>query len=137
MRPNSPGLNYSLGANMLKLLASVLIALLVRPAVGLSQDVSGPLKTTRSRPFPFPKAGTPSLTTAASKSTSADGAIYVAVEMVKAADVASATEEGIEWFAKQGVKIDPKSIATRKSKSTDSTPSTSKWRAGQGWPGPE
>jgi hypothetical protein len=50
------------------------------------------------------------------ESTSPDGAIYVALEMVAAKDVKSATEEGVEWFAKQGVEIDPKSLKTKDTK---------------------
>jgi hypothetical protein len=50
------------------------------------------------------------------ESTSPDGAIYVALEMVKANDVKSATEEGIEFFAKQGVDIDADSMKTRETK---------------------
>jgi hypothetical protein len=50
------------------------------------------------------------------ESTSPDGAIYVALEMVAAKDVKTATEEGVEWFAKQGVEIDPKSLKTKDTK---------------------
>ena len=45
--------------------------------------------------------------------TSEDGGVYVAVEEVNAKDVGEATGDGIEWFAKQGVKIDEKSIKTQ------------------------
>ena len=38
--------------------------------------------------------------------TSADGKIYVAFESVDAADVKSATEEGLKYFIKNGVTID-------------------------------
>jgi hypothetical protein len=50
------------------------------------------------------------------ESTSPDGKIYVAMEMVAAKDVKSATEEGIEWFAKQGVEIDPGSFKSKDTK---------------------
>jgi len=50
------------------------------------------------------------------ESTSPDGAIYVALEMVTAKDVKSATEQGIEFFAKQGVMIDPGSLKTKDTK---------------------
>jgi hypothetical protein len=53
------------------------------------------------------------------ESTSPDGAIYVALEMVKANDVKSATEEGIEFFAKQGVDIDADSMKTKETKIND------------------
>ena len=50
------------------------------------------------------------------ESTSPDGTIYVALEMVAAKDVKTATEEGVEWFAKQGVQIDPGSLKTKDTK---------------------
>jgi hypothetical protein len=45
--------------------------------------------------------------------TSADGAIYVAFEAVAASDVKSATEEGLKFFIKQGVTLDPESLKTK------------------------
>ena len=50
------------------------------------------------------------------EATSPDGAVYVAVEMVRASDVESATTEGIEWFGEQGVKIDLNSVKTQEMK---------------------
>jgi hypothetical protein len=50
------------------------------------------------------------------ESTSPDGKVYIALESVLAKDVKTATEEGIEWFAKQGVDIDPNSMKTRDTK---------------------
>ena len=47
------------------------------------------------------------------EATSADGSVYVAVEMVRANDVASTAEEGVKFFAKQGVEIDDKSLTTK------------------------
>lgn len=41
------------------------------------------------------------------EATSPDKAIYVAAEAVEVRDVAEATKEGIKFFTKQGVKIDP------------------------------
>jgi len=55
------------------------------------------------------------------ESTSPDGKIYVAIESVKAADVKTATTEGIEWFAKQGVEIDADSMKTKEIKINDLT----------------
>jgi hypothetical protein len=48
--------------------------------------------------------------------TSKDGGVYLAVEAVQGTDVAQVTGEGIEWFAKQGVKIDPKSMKSEDTK---------------------
>ena len=47
------------------------------------------------------------------ESTSPDGAVYVAVEEVLANDVGSTAEEGVKFFAKQGVEIDDKSLTTK------------------------
>jgi hypothetical protein len=41
------------------------------------------------------------------EATSPDGAVYIAVEQVAADDVKSAVEEGIKFFLKSGVVIDP------------------------------
>ena len=46
------------------------------------------------------------------EATSPDGKVYMAVEQVRANDVGSATEEGVKFFAKQGVEIDDKSLKT-------------------------
>ena len=50
------------------------------------------------------------------EATSPDAGVYVAVEAVDAKDVGPATEDGINWFAKQGVEIDAKSIKTQDAK---------------------
>ena len=47
------------------------------------------------------------------EATSPDGAVYVAVEEVLANDVGSTAEEGVKFFAKQGVEIDEKSLKTQ------------------------
>jgi len=46
------------------------------------------------------------------EATSPDGSVYVAIEMVRANDVGSTAEEGVKFFAKQGVEIDDKSLKT-------------------------
>ncbi len=50
------------------------------------------------------------------EATSADGAIYVAIEEVAAADVKSAIEEGMKFFIKSGVDVDGDSGKTREEK---------------------
>ena len=50
------------------------------------------------------------------EATSADGGVYIAVEMVKADDLKAATAEGIGWFSKQGVDLDADSMKTREMK---------------------
>jgi hypothetical protein len=44
---------------------------------------------------------------------SADGKVYVAIEQVEAADIKSAVEEGFNFFAKQGVELDPKTMGSK------------------------
>jgi len=50
------------------------------------------------------------------EATSADGAIYVAIEQVAADDVKSALEDGLKFFVKSGVDIDADSGKTREAK---------------------
>jgi hypothetical protein len=50
------------------------------------------------------------------EATSQDNKIYVAIEQVAADDVKSATEEGIKFFIKNGVEIDPNSMKTKQTK---------------------
>jgi hypothetical protein len=45
--------------------------------------------------------------------TSADGKLYVAFESVDAADVKSATEEGLKYYIKNGVTIDTASMKSK------------------------
>jgi hypothetical protein len=47
------------------------------------------------------------------EATSPDGRIYLAVEEVRANDVGGATEDGVKWFAEQGVDIDQHSLKTQ------------------------
>ena len=47
---------------------------------------------------------------------SPDDGVYVAVEMVRASDVGSATKEGVEWFSKQGIKLDEESLKSQEMK---------------------
>jgi hypothetical protein len=51
--------------------------------------------------------------------TSADGKLYVAFESIDAADVKTATEEGLKYFIKNGVTIDPDSLKTKDTKIND------------------
>jgi hypothetical protein len=50
------------------------------------------------------------------EATSSDGKIYVAIEQVAAADVKTATEEGVKFFVKSGVEIDANSGKTKEIK---------------------
>lgn len=50
------------------------------------------------------------------EATSADGKVYIAAEMVEADAVEKATSEGVEFFSKQGVEIDPNSMKTHSGK---------------------
>jgi hypothetical protein len=48
--------------------------------------------------------------------TSADGKLYVAFESIDAADVKTATEEGLKYFIKQGVTLNKDSMKTKDTK---------------------
>ncbi len=50
------------------------------------------------------------------EATSPDGKVYIAVEEVDSDDVGSVAEDGVKWFAKQGVEIDDKSLKTEEMK---------------------
>lgn len=50
------------------------------------------------------------------ESTSPDGAIYVALEMIEAKDVKSAIDKGLLWVVKQGVEIDPQALKAKATK---------------------
>ena len=54
------------------------------------------------------------------EATSADGKVYIAVEMVEADELKKATEEGIEFLQKQGVVLDADSMKTRDTKEAGS-----------------
>lgn len=47
------------------------------------------------------------------EATSPDSGVYIAVEQVAADDVKSAVEEGLKYFIKQGVELDPKTQKTQ------------------------
>jgi len=53
------------------------------------------------------------------EATSPDGSVYVAIEEVLANDVGSTAEEGVKFFAKQGVTINDKSLKTQDIKIND------------------
>jgi len=50
------------------------------------------------------------------EATSADGKVYIAVEVVEADEIKKAIGDGVEFFVKQGVEIDPDSMKTRNGK---------------------
>ena len=53
------------------------------------------------------------------EATSPDKQVYVAAEVVDAADVSKATKEGLQFFQKQGVEIDGDSMKTKDIKIND------------------
>jgi hypothetical protein len=63
-----------------------------------------------------PEAWEPEAYEGGVEATSPDGKVYIAVEEVSAKDVGSAAEDGVKWFAKQGVEIDDKSLKTEEIK---------------------
>ena len=50
------------------------------------------------------------------EATSPDGKVYIAAEVVQADEIKQAVKEGIEWYDKQGVEIDPDSMKTKEGK---------------------
>jgi hypothetical protein len=100
---------------MNRLAALSFIALLAFPSLALAKTFpipdDNPVATVS-----IPDAWEPKTYEGGVEATSADGAIYVAVESVAAADVKSATEEGVKYFVKQGVTLDADSLKTREIK---------------------
>ena len=103
---------------MKRLFAVTLLALCLAPGVAFAKTYPVPDEDPIAT-VSLPKAWDTKPYDGGVESTSEDGLIYVAVESVKAADVKTATTEGIEWFAKQGVDIDPDSMKTKDIKIND------------------
>ena len=100
---------------MARLIVAALAALLMMPVAAFAKTFPIPSDDPIAT-ISIPEKWEPQPYEGGVEATSADGAVYVAVEMVRASDVESATTEGIEWFAKQGVKIDVNSLKTQEVK---------------------
>ncbi|MBV8472775.1 MAG: hypothetical protein JO107_08460 [Hyphomicrobiales bacterium] len=90
------------------MLRSALLAALAI-ALGASAASAGTFPVPDENPIAtvsIPDAWEPKAYDGGVEATSNDGAIYIAVEQVKAEDIKSAIEEGIKFFLKSGVDID-------------------------------
>ena len=92
------------------ILAAASLALLTAPAFAKTFPIpaENPIATVT-----FPDKWTLNDYEGGAEATSPDGAVYIAAESVAAADVKSAIEDGVAFFTKQGVDIDPKAIETK------------------------
>jgi hypothetical protein len=94
---------------------SVAFALL---ALGLAPSlaVAGTFPVPAENPIAtvsIPDSWSPNAYEGGVEGTSSDGKLYVAFETVDAADVKSATEEGLKYYIKNGVTIDQASMKTK------------------------
>jgi len=91
-------------------LGAAMLALLDAPALAKTFPIpaDNPIATVT-----FPDKWTLNDYEGGAEATSPDGAVYIAAESVAASDVKSAVEDGVEFFTKQGVDIDPKAIETK------------------------
>jgi len=87
------------------------LALLLSPTVAFAKTFPIPSDNPIAT-ISVPEGWEPKEYEAGVEATSPDGKIYLAVEEVHANDVGSATEDGVKFFAKQGVEIDEKSLKT-------------------------
>lgn len=106
----SPPVHLS-GTVMKRFAMLAFAALLAIPAVAFGKTFPIPSDDAIAT-VSIPDSWKPSPYDGGVEATAADGGVYVAVEMVKANDLESATKNGIEWFGKQGVEIDPDSMKT-------------------------
>jgi hypothetical protein len=92
------------------IIAAALLALLASPALAKTYPIpaENPIATVT-----FPDKWTLNDYEGGAEATSPDGAVYIAAESIDASDVKKAVEDGVEFFSKQGVTIDPKSIQSK------------------------
>jgi len=92
--------------------AFALLALCVAPSLAVAGTFPVPAENPIAT-VSIPDSWGPNAYDGGVEGTSADGKIYVAFESVDAADVKSATEEGLKYFIKQGVTLDSDSMKTK------------------------
>ena len=92
------------------ILAAATLALLGAPALAKTFPIpaDNPIATVT-----FPDKWTLNDYEGGAEATSPDGAVYIAAESVAAADIKSAVEDGVTFFSKQGVDIDPNAIQSK------------------------
>jgi hypothetical protein len=92
--------------------AFTLLALCVAPSLAVAGTFPVPAENPIAT-VSIPDSWGPNAYDGGVEGTSADGKIYVAFESVDAADVKTATEEGLKYFIKQGVTLDSDSMKTK------------------------
>jgi hypothetical protein len=93
---------------------AILVALLA-PGVAVAETFPIPATDTLAT-VSIPDSWEPKAYDGGVEATSADGKIYVAMESIDAADVKTATEEGLKYFLKQGVDINFDSLKQKDAK---------------------
>jgi hypothetical protein len=92
--------------------ALVFLTLLLTPTLAVAGTFPVPAENPIAT-VSIPDAWSPNAYDGGVEGTSADGKLYVAFESVDAADVKTATEEGLKYFVKNGVTIDSDSMKTK------------------------
>jgi hypothetical protein len=92
--------------------ALVFLTLLLTPTLAAAGTFPVPAENPIAT-VSIPDAWSPNAYDGGVEGTSADGKLYVAFESVDAADVKTATEEGLKYFVKNGVTIDSDSMKTK------------------------
>jgi hypothetical protein len=89
-----------------------LLALCLAPSLALAGTYPIPAENPIAT-VSIPDSWSPNAYDGGVEATSGDGALYVAFESVNASDVKTATEEGLKYYVKNGVTIDPDSMKTK------------------------
>jgi hypothetical protein len=93
-------------------IAFALLALCLAPSLAIAGTFPIPAENPIAT-VSIPDTWSPNAYDLGVEGTSADGKLYVAFESVDAADVKTATEEGLKYYVKNGVEIDPASMKTK------------------------
>jgi hypothetical protein len=92
--------------------AIAFLALLFTPSLALAGTFPVPAENPIAT-VSIPDSWGPNAYEGGVEGTSADGKLYVAFESIDAADVKTATEEGLKYFIKQGVTLNKDSLKTK------------------------
>jgi hypothetical protein len=93
-------------------IAFALLALCLAPSLAIAGTFPIPAENPIAT-VSIPDSWKPNAYDVGVEGTSADGALYVAFESVDAADVKTATEEGLKYYVKNGVETDLASMKTK------------------------
>lgn len=97
---------------MSRLAAALVLALSLAPAGAFAKTFPVPSEDPIAT-ISVPEKWEPEPYEGGIEATSPDGKVYLAIEEVTANDVGSAAEDGVKWFAKQGVEIKDNSLKTQ------------------------